>query len=141
MGKEDAKETMVKMKRTDIPQVRKMLVAKQKGICPICGKDLTRTKAVNVVIDHDHTTGVVRAALHRGCNKVEGSVLSTITRWGKASGMAAVMATLKRLLAFWELHSTPQTEWIYYNHKTAAEKRAALNKRRRKQYAAKRKNS
>ena len=137
MGTKEEKRTLVKMKRTDIPEIRKMLVSKQHGACPICGGDLTRVAPVNVVIDHCHKTGIVRAALHRGCNKVEGSVLSTITRWGKATTLIQAIATLRRLADFWELHLTDQTGIIYYNHKTATEKRLALNKKRR--LAAKRK--
>jgi hypothetical protein len=137
VGEKQEERTVVKMKRTDIPKVRKELINKQNGLCPICGKDLTRTKPINQVIDHDHSTGLVRAVLHRGCNKVEGSILSTVTRWGKASSRVAAIATLRRLADYWEEHTKPQTEWIYYNHKTAAEKRVALNKKRRKAYARK----
>lgn len=133
----DGDYMLTKMKRTDIPKIRKMLVAKQHGICPVCGGSLIGVAPINVVIDHDHSTGVVRAALHRGCNKVEGSVLFTIKRWGRADTLAKVVATLERLLKFWKLHSTPQTDIIYYGHKTATEKRLATNKRRR--LAAKRK--
>ena len=121
-----------KMKQSDIPQVRQMLMNKQNGICPICGKDLTRTAAINQVIDHDHSTGYVRAVVHRGCNKVEGSVLNTIQRWGKAAHMTDVIGTCKRLVDFWTLHQLPQTDIVYYNYKTAAEKRAAYNAKRRR---------
>jgi len=122
----------MKMKQKDIPEIRKMLINKQNGICPICGKNLTRTAAINQVIDHDHKTGYVRAVVHRGCNKVEGSVINTIMRWGKAGSMTAVIETCQRLIDFWKLHSTPQTDIIYYGHKTAAEKRAAYNAKRRR---------
>ena len=123
---------MRKMKQSELPEVKRMLLNKQNGICPICGKDLTKTAPVNQVLDHCHETGVVRAVLHRGCNKAEGSVLNTIMRWGKAGSMAAVIATAERLVNFWKLHSTPQTDIIYYGHKTAAEKRAAYNAKRRR---------
>ena len=122
----------MKMKQSEIPQVRKMLLNKQNGICPICGKDLTRTAAINQVIDHDHSTGYVRAVVHRGCNKVEGSVLNTIQRWGKAAHITDVIGTCKRLVDFWTLHQLPQTDIVYYNYKTAAEKRAAYNAKRRR---------
>lgn len=124
-----------KFKRTELPAIRKELMAKQKGICPICGKDLTRTPTKNLVVDHDHTTGVVRALLHRGCNGLEGKVLRLLTTWGKAKGVHEAMYTLERLVEFWKLHLTPQSSWIYYDHKTAAEKRAAYNANRRRKYA------
>ena len=122
----------MKMKQSDIPMVRKILIAKQNGVCPICGKDLTRVSPINQVIDHDHETGYVRAVVHRGCNKVEGSVLNTVRRWGKAGTIDEIIGTMRRLVSFWELHSTRQTDFIYYNHKTAAEKRAAYNAKRRR---------
>ena len=122
----------MKMKQSDIPEIRKMLIAKQNGVCPICGKDLTRVSPVNQVVDHCHETGFVRAVVHRGCNKVEGSVLNTVRRWGKAGTMDEIISTMIRLVSFWELHATPQTDIIYYNHKTAAEKRAAYNAKRRR---------
>lgn len=120
-----------KFKRTELPKVKKELIKRQGGLCPICNGDLTRIKPCNVVVDHDHSTGVVRAALHRGCNGVEGKVYRLVSTWGKASGLAAVIKVLENLVNFWKLHRRPQTEWIYWDHKTAAEKRVALNKKRR----------
>lgn len=121
-----------KIKRTELPTIKRDLIAKQNGLCPICGKDLTRCNPSNVVVDHDHTTGVIRAALHRGCNGLDGKMLRFLTTWGKAKTKLEVIGTLKRLINFWELHATPQTDIIYYNHKTAAEKRAAYNAKRRR---------
>jgi hypothetical protein len=128
-----------KFKQSDLPIIRRKLIAMQNGLCPVCGKDLTRTSNRNLVVDHDHDTGIVRAVMHRGCNGVEGKVKRLVSTWGKAKGIEQVILTLERLITFWRLHQTPQTEWIYYNHKTAAEKRAAYNKKRRKVAAAKRK--
>lgn len=128
-----------KFKRTELPKIRKLLIAKQLGVCPICKKDLTRVAPTNVVIDHNHTTGFVRAAMHRGCNGVEGKVLKLLTTWGKAIGMTQVIKTLENLIEFWKLHKTDQTGLIYYSHKTPTEKRLALNKRRRRRSLAKKK--
>ena len=121
-----------KCKQSDLPRIKQELIVKQNGLCPICGKDLTRCSSSNVVVDHDHSTGAIRAALHRGCNGLDGKVLRFLTTWGKAKTKLEAIGTLKRLINFWELHSTPQTDLIYYNHKTAAEKRAAYNAKRRR---------
>ena len=123
---------MNKCKQADLPQIKKELITKQNGLCPICGKDLTRCSSSNVVVDHDHSTGVIRAALHRGCNGLDGKILKLLTTWGKAKNKHDSIQTIKRLIQFWELHSTPQTDIIYFNHKTAAEKRAAYNAKRRR---------
>jgi len=120
-----------KFKRTELPRIRQELIIKQNGICPICNGDLTRTKVTNLVIDHDHKTGIVRAVVHRGCNGIEGKVLRLMKTWGRASSMREVIYTLENLIVFWKWHSKPRTHWIYYNFKTEAEKRFALNKKRR----------
>lgn len=122
---------ITKIKKSELPVIKRKLIVKQNGVCPICNKDLTRVTSINVVVDHDHKTGVIRAALHRGCNGVEGKVFKLVQTWGKASTLTGVIKVLENIIAFWNKHKTPQTEWIYYSHKTPAEKRAAYNKKRR----------
>lgn len=126
-----------KIKRSELPVIRKKLIVKQFGVCPICKKSLIGVSPSNIVVDHDHDTGVIRAALHRGCNGLDGKIIRLVRTWGKASSMRDVIRVLENLISFWKKHQTPQTEWIYPTHKTPAEKRAALNKKRRKTYARK----
>lgn len=130
---------MRKIKRTELPTIKKTLVVKQRGACPICGKDITRVAPANLVLDHDHDTGIVRAVLHRGCNGCEGKLYRLIRTWGKAKNLKEVIETLENIIKFWKLHKEPQTEWIYPSHKTSKEKREALNRKRRKIYAKKQK--
>lgn len=47
------------------------MYARQHGKCAIC-KDVTRTGARGLVIDHDHETGAVRALLCSRCNSAIG---------------------------------------------------------------------
>lgn len=124
----------VKLKQKDIAIIKRKLVAMQSGACPLCGGDLTKIKPINVVVDHDHSTGRVRAALCRGCNGVEGKVKRLITTFGKTPNF---LVFLQRLLNYWIHHSTPRTEWIHPTHKTAEEQRALRNKRARAAYAKK----
>lgn len=121
-----------KFPRSKLPWIKEQLILRQSGVCPICKKSLIGIKPENIVVDHDHNTGIVRAALHRGCNRVEGAVYKTVTAWGKAVGLCQVMKVLENLLEFWKKHATPQTEWIYYDHKTSAEKLVLAAKRRRR---------
>lgn len=127
--------TIVKFKRKELPWIKEQLILRQSGVCPICKKTLIGVKPENVVVDHDHATGIVRAALHRGCNRLEGAMYKGAVSWGKAIGLGQVIMVLENLIAFWKKHATPQTEWIYYDHKTQAEKLVLANKRRRKAYA------
>ncbi len=128
---------LTKTKQADLPKIKRELIAKQNGLCPICKQNITSVASKNIVIDHDHKTGIIRAALHRGCNGTEGKVYRVVQMWGKASTLSGVIKVLENLIAFWKLHRTPQTNYIYYSHKTPAEKRLAVNKKRR--IAAKRK--
>lgn len=107
---------MIKIKSSEVAGIKKGLVIKQGGVCPICGYDLTKTDPKNIVLDHDHATGVVRAALHRGCNRCEGVIFKAATTYGKARGVDGIASLMQRLIDFWKLHSEPQTNFIYYTH-------------------------
>lgn len=127
----------VKIKSTDIAQVRDELLEKQNWICPVCNQSLRYTLTRNIVVDHDHNTGYIRAVMHRGCNKAEGSIFKTAQKWGKAANLQEVIKVLESLIAFWKLHNKPQTNLIYYNHKTPKEKQEAAKKKAAKKRAAK----
>lgn len=49
---------------------RDAMIAKQRGVCPICGTDTPRGKGW--CVDHNHRTGKVRAVLCQPCNLVLG---------------------------------------------------------------------
>jgi len=51
----------------------KELYEAQKGLCPVCGKQLPQDLS-KCAWDHDHKTGQGRGLLHRGCNTVLGFV-------------------------------------------------------------------
>lgn len=122
-----------RVKTKDLNAIKAQLVAMQGGICPLCGGSLHGCKPINIVVDHDHGTGAIRAALHRGCNGVEGKVKQLIIGFGKTPDPRIF---LKNLLAYWEHHKTPRTTWIHPTHKTPEEKRASRNALQRKRYAA-----
>lgn len=48
------------------PDARSALLDKQGGVCPICRTD------EDLVVDHDHDTGIVRGLLCRRCNSAVG---------------------------------------------------------------------
>ena len=117
--------------RAQLVTVKRQLIAKANGACPLCGCNLLALPPANVVVDHCHDTGVIRGVLCRGCNGAEGKVKNSVQRWGKAKD---VVKYLKRLLAYYE---TPSTSYIYPSHKTDDEKRLARNAKARKAYKAK----
>lgn len=61
-----------KLKAVDIKELREKQVRKQRHICPLCKEPMTYEEAT---LDHCHTTGHIRQALHRSCNSAEGRIL------------------------------------------------------------------
>ncbi|AKA61834.1 exonuclease [Proteus phage vB_PmiP_Pm5460] len=127
-----------KLKASEVATYKEELMKAQKHKCPLCGGSLKAITPINRVLDHDHQTGFCRAVVCRGCNGAEGKILNVISGYGKAGNNRYFQIQwLKKLLAYWEKHQTPQTDRIYHNHKTEAEKREARNKKARLAYARK----
>ena len=69
----------MKLKASQIKGVRLDLLKRQGNRCALCGLDLPVEKAV---LDHDHKTGYIRSALHRGCNSLLGKNENNYRRYG-----------------------------------------------------------
>jgi hypothetical protein len=50
------------------------LLEQQNYCCAICDKPHGETKGTRLYVDHNHTTGTVRALLCAGCNTIVGSL-------------------------------------------------------------------
>jgi len=46
----------------------KTLLAKQDGVCALCGRPPESERQLWFAVDHDHQTGKIRGLLHNGCN-------------------------------------------------------------------------
>ncbi|ASP46275.1 endonuclease VII [Marinomonas phage CB5A] len=123
----------------NLPNIRKELIKRQKGICPISGINLKAIAASNVVVDHDHETGIIRAALPRALNGLEGKLVNLCIRWGRCKSKRDIIQLLRSMADYLEHHLTPQTEWIHPTHLTPLQKRAKANEAARKRRAAKKK--
>lgn len=99
--------------------------------CAVCERDFKGT--VVACVDHDHTTGHIRGALCRACNRLEGQVKNRILM---AGGKADPLFLLRKLLAYLEYYATPRTTYLHPDHKTDAEKRLATLEKQRKRRAA-----
>lgn len=113
-----------RLKTTEVAHVRETLLADQQGRCALC---LLPCSPGESVLDHDHSTGAVRAALHRGCNALLGKVENNAGRYGVKS-VAAFGVGLGQYL---NKHRINITGLLHPTHKTEDEKRELRNKRAR----------
>jgi hypothetical protein len=104
---------LTKITAKEIPQIRAKLLKRQKGKCPICARTI-----VDPVLDHDHSTGAVRDALCRNCNRFEGKVL----QWAKTVPCDNV-TLVRRLGAYWLRHSENKHGYLHPNKITKRKRR------------------
>ena len=105
----------------EIKPYREETLVKQKGVCPLCENEILEGEAT---LDHDYSTGHVRAVLHRSCNGAEGQV----KRWaGQRSKGEDPLLWIKNLIKYWE------KDWsgnpVHPTHKQSLQK---LKKKRTK---------
>lgn len=75
-GKEVHKKAIMKHRFGITPDMRNIMFLNQQGLCAICGKEETDKHPDGTIkylsIDHNHTTGKIRALLCGNCNKMLG---------------------------------------------------------------------
>lgn len=118
-----------RLKTTEIAKTRVDLAVQQGGRCAICKLPLSKE-----VLDHDHSTGAVRATLHSGCNALLGKVENNYKRYGVVN----LAAFLNGVAAYLQRHVTNQTGLLHSTHRTEDEKREKRNTKARAARAAKR---
>lgn len=99
----------MRLSRTQIKDYRAAQLKKQGGLCPLCGLPIELGEDT---LDHNHTTGKIRAVLHRACNTAEGKILSWCFR-SKSNNPSELLSNLVR---YWseDFSNTP----IHPNHLT-----------------------
>lgn len=121
--------TLRKLKTTEVADTRHDLLQAQAGRCELCRLPCGADEAV---LDHDHTTGAVRATLHRSCNALLGKVENNYRRYGVKN----LAAWAQGVPAYLQRHATNRTGLLHPTHKTEDEKRLARNAKARKTRAA-----
>ncbi len=114
---------MRRLKTTELASYRAKLVGEQGGKCAVCGEPFTLNNPA--VLDHDHTTGQCRGALHRGCNSMAGVIENNAPRY-LLTNVARLAKFLGNLVAY--LHKD-HGDVLYPTHRTDEEKRLLRNKR------------
>lgn len=111
------------------------ILKEQDGLCALCGVAIDPGVKGEMVVDHDHTTGLIRGVLHRSCNAAEGKVANAGGRWGaKSMSYSDIIPWLENLLVY--LKKAPHP-YIYPTHKTDDEKRLERNAKARRERATK----
>lgn len=96
----------------------------QGDICPLCERPL----GDDIVLDHDHKTGDIRAVLHRWCN----SLLGKVENWTRCIGQGVddrmYLSNVVKYLAY---HDANPSGIKHNTYRTEDEKRLLRNKRAR----------
>lgn len=114
-----------KLKTTQVRHTRIAFLETQNFMCELCGLPLTYEEAV---LDHDHKTGAVRAAIHRSCN----SGLGAIERVGRY-GIKDILNFATGAACYLERHKESQTRVIHPAFFTNEEKIIRSKKKKIKQ--------
>ena len=118
--------TITRLKTTQVAGVLSQVMKKQGGKCAICGHPFTQRDVP--VLDHCHTKGYIRGALHNSCNGIEGRVKKLAQRGHTGISAEKYVIGLGKYL---DEHKTPKYNYIHPSHKTEDEKRLARNKKAR----------
>lgn len=114
------------LKPSEVKGVCDQLVKRQGGKCAVCNKPFTPRDYP--VLDHDHTSGYIRGALHNSCNSAEGRVKTKANLGHKGVSAEDYVIGLGKYL---ELNATPRFNLIHPSHMTEDQKRLKRNAKAR----------
>ncbi len=104
--------SLTQLTRKDIPGIKQTLINKQQNLCLICKRDLTKLPSRDVHLHHNHKTNRVVGVLCGRCNRCEGKILSSYTRFTKkeVNTKEDYLAMLKGLV---RIQSKKETQYLY----------------------------
>jgi len=117
--------TARQLKVNEVAIVLQKLVLHQASKCAVCGHPFT--KRDGAVLDHNHTTGHVRGAIHRSCNGAEGKVRFKAMLCHTGISSEKFVIGLGKYL---EHHSKPRINLIHPDH-LSKEDKIKLQRRKR----------
>lgn len=132
---------MKRLKTKEIHAVRQQLLLEQGSLCALCQRSID----ADAVLDHDHKTGLIRAALHRQCNAFLGRIENNGPRHGIKLDQLGDF--LRNTADYLDTHSSDQTGLLHPTYRTEPEKverrkaKAKLAYKRRKEKALQAKDS
>jgi hypothetical protein len=114
---------LTKLKPKDIRPLRQQLLLEQNNLCAICQEYLDPFEAV---LDHCHTTGLIRCVLHRGCNMYIGALENNQKR------NLITASRLSNILANFETYVKTHKPITHPSHLTPEERIVRSKKRAKK---------
>lgn len=106
----------------------KLKLIKLQGQCLTCKRTFAGMEPKNIVVDHDHKTGLIRGALCRGCNGAEGKVANAVGRWaGTGMDYDKILVWLENMVTY--LRGEPHP-YIYPTHLSEEEKKKKAGDKR-----------
>ena len=114
----------MKIKHTQIKEVRDYLAQEQNGCCAICRLPLGKIAPFDPVLDHCHLTGAVRGVLHRCCN----AVLGKIENGAKRYGLRRLLDFARGLEHYLQHHTVNQTGLIHPTHQAVKRPKKRIKK-------------
>ncbi len=125
----------MRLKQSQLAAYRQAQLALQGGCCALTGKAL---KPEDAVVDHCHTTGVIRGVIDRGANSMLGKIENhrRLARLTSDKDLSLFLSNVVGYLSQGARKAMMPDAAIYPTHKTADEKRTLRNKRVRVKRAA-----
>ena len=107
----------MKLKYNEIAPLRAKLLEQQKGCCALCEQPIID----DAVLDHDHTSGIIRCVLHRGCNTLLGKIENNMAR--SKVDLARLSSISANLIKY--IVADPGSELLHPTYKTKEERAMA----------------
>ena len=76
--KEQARRANLKHKYNITLEEYEVMLARQNGVCALCGTTRTDKRGRSLFVDHDHETGRLRGILCQQCNSAVGTLGDTV---------------------------------------------------------------
>lgn len=110
---------MRRLTASEVKVIRNQQIISQGNKCAICGRPGV---ADDPVLDHCHSTGAVRATLHRSCNALLGVIENNWRRFGIGT-KPNLFAFLNGTARYLAIHQENRTGLLHPTHKTEDEKK------------------
>lgn len=123
--------SLVKIKQSELPELREIQAEQQGGRCPITGYILGEDK----VADHCHRTGMHRGTLPSWVNSRLGKIENAARAMEKHF---SIPATLRACAAYIEKYERDPTYLLHHTYKTPDQKKEAARLKRNASARAKR---